>query len=116
MVVSSLRAIRQGQGSDVRNDIRDVVLRQGRLPGRHESALAHRLATLRDHHREGSIVDQVDVAFPRQGSDMGHEAFAAAATVDAVTPCAITLVEGLAVLGVSSEERRRREDEPGHDC
>src|SRR5262245_26984582 len=89
------------KAAHVGDHIGNVVGRKGPLKGGHVAALAKGGTALRDNARHIVIIEQLRVALPVQGADVGHENLAATAAVDTMATRAIALVHGLAAFGVS---------------
>src|SRR5262245_20190107 len=91
----------QGKLADVFDHVRNVFVRQRRLPGRHERAFADRFASLGDNHGQVFVLQQIDVPLLRQGADVRHKVLGSSLTVNAVTTRTIPLIYWFAAASIS---------------
>ena len=95
------------ESSNKCDNVRDVLFRQRRPPGRHVCALADREASFGYHGSQIFVGHGLDVAFAGKRPDMWHEALAATPAVGAVTALAISQEDRFAVPRITGRNRRR---------
>src|ERR1700704_6996178 len=98
------------ESSNKCDDVRDVLFRQRRPPGRHVCALADGEASLGYHGSQIFVGHGLDVAFAGKRPDMWHEPLAATPAVRAVTALAILQEDRFAVPRIPGRNRRRYHD------
>src|SRR5262245_234773 len=99
------------KGAHVGDDIGNIVRRQRTFEGWHVAAFAVGRTAFGNDAGHVAIVEQLGVALSVEGAHMGHEIFAAAATVGTVAARTVTLEERLTALGVCSRDRCRGKEQ-----